>query len=650
MDRNTIIGFLLIAGIMVGFTLLTKPSQEELAKQKRYNDSIALVQQQQMAAQHVQDSLNKTIALADSVAGAASGAASDSTAIALRSDAFGGFSASAFGEEKFVTLENDLLKLVVSNKGGRVYSAELKKYKAQEGKPLFLFDKEESSFNYVLITNNNRVVNTSDLFFEPQGEILKDSAGNQVLTMRLKTTVEDSYIDFVYSLPADDYMVRYEVRANKMNEIMPMSVNSLEMNWKSDIRQQEKGRSFEERYSALNFRYVAGDLDKLNQSKDDQKNVDNQIKWIAFKDQYFSTVLIADKSFTSTYLKSEKRAENSGYLKSYQADMVVPFDVTGREATGFRFYFGPNHYKTLSSYDKGVDSADKLYLRDLISLGWGIFGWVNRFFVIPMFNFFSKYVGNFGIIILLMTIVIKLLLAPLTHKSYLSSAKMRVLKPEIDEINARIPADKAMERQQATMALYNKMGVSPMSGCLPMLLQMPLLIAMFSFFPAAIELRQESFLWVKDLSAYDTLFSWKANIPLIGSFLNNHVSLFALLMTVTSIFSTKISMQNTTTSPDQPGANMMKYMMYFMPVMFFFMFNSYASGLTYYYFLSSLFTIIQTAIIRASINDEKMLEELRAKAKVNAKNPKKKSSFMERIEKMQREQQKAIRENSKNRR
>lgn len=630
---------------MVGFTLLTRPSQEEIARQKKYNDSITLVRQQEMALQQVQDSVNKTIAFADSVV-----QSTDSTAVAVRADAFGGFSAAAFGEEKFYTLENELLKLVVSSKGGRVYSAELKKYKAQEGKPLYLFDKDESSFNYVLVTNNNRVVNTSDLFFEPQGEIVKTAEGAQTLTMRLKTSLENSYIDFIYSLPADDYMVRYDVKANNMNEIMPMSINSLEMSWHSDIRQQEKGRSFEERYSALHYRYMAGDMDKLNQTKTDQKNVDNQIKWIAFKDQFFSSVLIADKSFSSSILKSEVMDEKSGYLKSYTADMVVPFDLTGKEPTGFRMYFGPNHYKTLSSYDKGVEKEDKLYLRELISLGWGIFGWVNRFFVIPMFNFFSKYVGNFGIIILLMTIVIKLLLAPLTHKSYLSSAKMRVLKPEIDEINARIPADKAMERQQATMALYNKMGVSPMSGCLPMLLQMPLLIAMFQFFPAAIELRQESFLWVNDLSAYDTLFSWKANIPLIGSFLNNHVSLFALLMTVTSIFSTKISMQNTTTSPDQPGASMMKYMMYFMPVMFFFMFNSYASGLTYYYFLSSLFAILQTAIIRASINDEKLLAELRAKSKVNAKNPKKKSSFMERLEKMQREQQKAVRDNSRNRR
>lgn len=645
MDKNTIIGFLLIAGIMIGFTLLTRPSEEEIARQKRYNDSIAMVYQQEQAARQLQDSVNNLMAVSDSLA-----QATDSASMAVRRDAFGGFSVSAFGEEEFYTLENELLKLVLSSKGGRVYSAELKEYKAQEGKPLILFEDEESDFNYVLVTNNNRVVNTSELYFEPQGEIVKTADGAQTLTMRLKTTEENAYIDFIYTLPANDYMVRYEVKAHNMDEVMPLSINSLEMSWRSDIRQQEKGRVFEERHSTLSYRYLAGDIEKLSPSKNDQKSVSNVVKWIAFKDQYFSTVLIADKSFSSSMLKSEKMGEKSGYMKSYSADMVIPFDLSGKDPTGFRWYFGPNHYKTLASYDKGVDKSEKLYLRELIQLGWGIFGWVNQYFVIPMFNFFSKYIGNFGIIILLMTIVIKLLLAPLTQKSYLSSSKMRVLKPEIDAINKRIPPEKAMERQQATMALYSKMGVSPMSGCLPMLLQMPLLIAMFRFFPAAIELRQESFLWVKDLSAYDAILSWKANIPLISSIFKNHVSLFALLMMISSIFSTKINMNNTTTSPDQPGAGMMKYMMYFMPVMFFFMFNSYASGLTYYYFLSSLFTIVQTAIIRATIDDEKLLAELQAKSKANAKNPKKKSSFMERLERMQREQQKAMRENAKRRR
>lgn len=295
MDKNTIIGFLLIAGIMIGFTLLTRPSEEEIARQKRYNDSIAMVYQQEQAARQLQDSVNNLMAVSDSLA-----QATDSASMAVRRDAFGGFSVSAFGEEEFYTLENELLKLVLSSKGGRVYSAELKEYKAQEGKPLILFEDEESDFNYVLVTNNNRVVNTSELYFEPQGEIVKTADGAQTLTMRLKTTEENAYIDFIYTLPANDYMVRYEVKAHNMDEVMPLSINSLEMSWSSDIRQQEKGRVFEERHSTLSYRYLAGDIEKLSPSKNDQKSVSNEVKWIAFKDQYFSTVLIADKSFSSS--------------------------------------------------------------------------------------------------------------------------------------------------------------------------------------------------------------------------------------------------------------------------------------------------------------------------------------------------------------
>lgn len=644
MDKNTVIGFLLITAIVIGFTWLNKPSEEELEKRKRYTDSIALVQQEQYQKQLELDSIAKIGGTVDSLA-----TQNDSTSIAQKLDAFGGFGQSAFGEEKFITLENELVKLTFSNKGGRVYSAELKEHKAQEGKPLILFDAEESSFNFVLATNTDRIANTSEMYFTQVGDIVKDAQGNQTLTLRLNTTSPTAYIDFVYSLPAKDYMLKYDVKATNMNEIMPMSTNSLEMQWASKIRQQEKGRSFEERYSDLQYKYLTDDVNKLNANKNDSKKLDNQVKWIAFKDQFFSSILIADKSFTSTVLNSEVEDKNSGYMKSFSADMVVPFDISGRETTGFRFYFGPVHHKTLADYDKGVSGDDKLKLRELVPLGWGIFGWVNRFFVIPMFNFFSKFINSFGIIILLMTIVIKLVLFPLSYKSYMSSAKMRVLKPEIDEINAKIPPEKAMERQKATMALYSKVGVSPMSGCIPMLLSMPVLIAMFSFFPSAIELRQQSFLWAKDLSAYDAILTWKANIPLISNILNNHISLFALLMTVATIFSTKISMANTAPSADQPGANMMKYMMYFMPVMFFFMFNSYASGLTYYYFLSSLFTVIQNEIIKASINEEKLLAQLHAKGKANEKKPKKAGGFMERLERMQKEQEKLARENAKRR-
>ncbi|MBP1664625.1 MAG: protein translocase subunit yidC [Bacteroidetes bacterium] len=634
MDKNTIIGFILIAAIIFGFAALNKPSEAEIAKRKRYNDSIAMVQQQQVAMQQKIDSTKQYLANADSAA------LKDSAAIALKSDAFGAFSPAAFGEEKFITVENKLIKLKFSNKGGRIYSAELKNYRTHDSLPLILFDKEESAFGFTLTTNNNRVVNTSDMYFDQVGDIVKDKNGNQSVVLRLKTSQPTSYIDFIYTIPANDYMVKYDVKASNMNAIIPPSMNLLEMNWTSKIRQQEKGRQFEERYSALHFKYLADDMEKLSESKNDQEEVNNKVKWIAFKDQFFSSILIADESFVSTMFNSEMMPEKSGFLKSFSSKMAVGFDPTGNQPTGFRFYFGPNQYKILSAYDKGVPGDQKLELRDLIPLGWTIFGWVNRYMIIPMFNFFSTFIGSFGLIILLMTIVIKILIFPMTYKSYVSSAKMRVLKPEIDEINARIPPEKAMERQKATMDLYNKVGVSPMSGCLPMLLQMPILFAMFSFFPSAIELRQQSFLWAKDLSAYDSILSWNAYIPLITPFFGNHISLFCLLMTISSIISTKLTTAQTPTASDQPGAGMMKWMMYLMPVMFMFMFNNYASGLSYYYFLSTLITIGQTYLIRATVDDKKLLAQLHAKG--NKAKPKKKSGFMERLEKMQREQEKAL--------
>lgn len=634
MDKNMIIGFVMIALIIIGFSQLNKPSEEEIANQARYNDSISLVQQAKIEAEIDLDKAKTAVAI-DSVA------VTDTTnASAKIADTYGDFSVAAQGEEKFYTLENKLVKLRFSSKGGRIYSAELKKYKTHDSLPLILFDAAESSMGFTLVTNNNRVVNTSDLYFEPASEVTTDSKGNNVLTLRLKTAAQ-AYMDFVYTLPANDYMLSFDIKANNMNTVMPLGTNLLEMQWTSKIRQQEKGRKFEDQYSGLEFKYVADDIEKLSASENDEKKLTNKVKWIAFKDQFFSSILIANEGVNSTTLKSNMESEETGYLKSYDANMTVAFDPTGKETTGFRLFFGPNHYKTLSSYDKGIDSDSKLHLNEIIPLGWGIFGWVNQFAIIPMFNLFSRFMGNFGLIILLMTLVIKLVLFPLTYKSYISSAKMRVLKPEIDEINARIPADKPTERQKATMELYGKVGVSPMSGCLPTMLQMPILFALFSFFPAAIELRQESFLWATDLSAYDSIWSWSTYIPLVTPYFGNHISLFCLLMTVTNIVYTKLNMANTPTN-DQMGGNMMKWMMYLMPVMFLFIFNSYASGLSYYYFVSTLISIIQTYIIRGTVDEQKLLAQLHAKRNSNSKKPAKKSGFMERLEKMQHEQQKAL--------
>jgi len=625
MDKNTILGFVLIALIVIGFSVLNKPNEAEQARIQRYNDSIALVEQNK--APIIPATVKNTT---DSIA--TDSTANDTTKIA---NSYGDFSASAVGLEKFFTLENELLKLTFSNKGGRIYSAQLKKYRTHDSLPLILFDAQESNMGFTLITNNNRVLNSTDLYFEPVSGIKKDAKGNQTLILRLKTTGK-AYMDFAYTLPANNYMLSFGIKAKDMNSVMPAGTNFLEMQWASKIRQQEKGRKFENQYSAIEYKYVADDVETLSVSSDEEKQLTSKVKWVAFKDQFFSSILIANNAFTSTNLKSKMEDETSNYLKSYQADLTVPFDPTGNEPTTFQLFMGPNQYKILSAYDKGVSSDLKLKLNDLIPLGWGIFGWVNKFAIIPMFNLFNRFMSNFGLIILLMTVVIKLVLSPLTYKSYISSAKMRVLKPEIDEINARIPADKAAERQKATMELYGKVGVSPMSGCIPSLLQMPILFALFSFFPAAIELRQQSFLWATDLSTYDSIMQLPFTIPFgFGS----HVSLFCLLMTITSILYTKLNMASTSGQEQIPG---MKWMMYLMPVVFMFMFNSYASGLSYYYFIATLFSVIQTYVIRATVDDKKILADLHAKRIINAKKPAKKSGFMDRLEKMQREQQKAV--------
>jgi len=640
MDKNTILVFVLIAAILITFSILNRPSQEEIERQRAYQDSLRIAQQE------LQEAIRESNAQKVSDFDAAEHIDSSEQET---SKAYGDFKSAASGEEKLFVLENDLIKITLSNKGGRIVSAQLKEHLSRNSLPVELFHQDDANFGFTMALRNNHIITTSSLFFNPVSEVTEDSEGNRQMTFRLQSET-NAYIDFVYTLPANDYMLDFTVRSHEMNTIMPLGSNYMIVNWNSRIRQQEKGRQFEERYSTLNYKYLTDDMEKMNAAKDDEKKLTGKVKWIAFKDQYFSSILIAGESFSNTHLISKIESKESGYMKSYQAEMTVDYNPASNEDMSFKFYLGPNKYKTLASYDKDLPSDQKLKLREVLPLGWGIFGWINRFAIIPMFNFFSSFISNFGIIILLMTIVIKLVLFPLTYKSYVSSAKMRVLKPEIDEINERIPPEKAAERQKATMELYNKVGVSPFSGCLPTLLQMPILFAMFMFFPSSIELRGESFLWAKDLSSYDAIVSWDVYIPFISKYYGNHISLFTLLMTITTLISTKLNMANTNTS-DQPGSGMMKWMMYLMPIMFMFIFNSYASGLSYYYFISTLITIGQTYAIRSTIDEEKLLAELHAKRTANAKKQptKKKSSFMERLEKMQREQEKLMRERSKKR-
>ncbi|MDR1653152.1 MAG: membrane protein insertase YidC [Prevotellaceae bacterium] len=633
MDKNTILAFALIALIFIGFTWLGKPSEEEIARTQQYNDSIASVERQRLASQEFNESL--TPVASDTLT--ATSTSTDSATLTAKYSTFG---VAAQGTETFHTLENELIKVVISSKGGRIYSAELKQYKTHNKQPLILFDNDESDMSFTFATIDNRVINTSELYFDivDDAPAPTDKKDGQNLVMRLKTAT-DAFLDIVYTLPDNDYMLSFALKGTGLNQIVSPNTNTLDLHWAAKIRQQEHGRTFENRYAKLEYKFSGRDVQELGNTKNVQKNELAKIKWIAFKDQFFSSVLIADEWFSDSKLVNNMEDETSPYLKSYDVTTSIPFDITGAKPTNFRMFLGPNQYKIFSKYDRGLPTPDKLYLNRLIPLGWGffLFQWVNRFFIIPVFNFLSQFIGNFGIIILILTLLVKTLLFPLTFKSYMSGAKMRVLKPELDEINAKIPADKPQERQKAMMSLYNKVGVSPMGGCLPMLIQMPVLVALFYFFPAAIELRQESFLWAKDLSSYDSILTLPFSIP-FGY--GNHVSLFCLLMTAATIMSTKLNQQTQPMSSNQPGMGMMKWMMYLMPVFFLFIFNGYASGLTFYYFVSTLISVITIYICRAMVDEKKVLAQLHAKRAQRAKNPvaAKKMTFMERLEAMQREQ------------
>ena len=629
MDKNTWLGFLLIAAIIIGFSMLNRPSKEELAEQQRIQDSIAMVNMAAVEAQRVSDSL--TMLVQDTT-----------TAVVMEQEdmqarfqaAYGTFAIAAQGTEQLVTLENKVLRLTLSTHGGTIQRAELLNYHANGDTihPLSLFRGDESSMAFTLITANNRILQTSNFYFTPIA-----SEDSKKVIMRLQTEQEDTYLDFIYTL-SEDYMVDFDIQANNMQTVLAQNTNSMEMAWQQLIPQQEKGRTFEERYSQLQYMLAGGDIEKLSESKDDSEKESARVRWIGYKDQYFSTVLIADEAFTSSEFESIVQAKHSGYIKQYSTHTSVPFDITGKQATGMRFYLGPNHYHTLKAYDDDVARDERLHLNELVPLGWKIVSWINTILVIPMFDLFTSWGLHIGIVILLMTLVIKLIILPFVFVSYKSSAKMRALKPQIDAINEKYPAEKMQERQAATMQLYQQAGVNPMSGCLPMLFQFPVLMAMFWFLPTAIELRGKSLFWAEDLSTYDAVFQWGFEIPFLG----DHLSLFCLLMTIVNVVYTYITMQSQATDPNM---KFMKYMMYAMPVMFLFIFNDYAAGLSYYYLVSLFFTILQTMIFRWTLNDKKMLEEIEKNKKHKAGKPK--SGFMKRLEEMQREQQRLAREQAK---
>ena len=640
MDKYSWIGLFLIALILIGFSIINRPTPEQLEARRQYYDSIRVAD----SVAHVKE-LEKMAFQLQAQQAADTVSETDKEAVAHR--LYGDFAPAAMLEEEQLVVSTDKLILTFSSKGARIEQAQLTEYKAYGDtvNPLSLFRGDEAALDFSFIHRGNDYLHTSELNFKLVGnEMLSDTL--RKVTWRLPTEVDNTWLDFVYLIPTNDYMVRFAIEPHNIQNVLSLNTTSTEMQWNAKIPQQERGRKFEDRYATLQYMFVNGDVKNLSESKQESKRLNTALRWIAYKDQFFSTVLISDESYESADVESSFPVDpltgkrDMRYIKQYQTHATLAFDPQQNTALHFRLYMGPNHYNTLKAYDKGVEKADRLNLKKLVPLGWKIVAWINQILVIPMFDLFTSWGLHIGLIIFLMTLVIKIIILPFVFSSYRSSAKMRVLKPQIEEINNKYPADKMQERQQATMALYQKAGVSPMSGCLPMLFQFPVLMAMFWFFPTAIELRGKSFLWADDLSTYDAVFTWSTNIPLIG----NHLSLFCLLMTLANIAYTYFNMQSQAGGGQE--MKIMKWMMYLMPLMFFFIFNDYAAGLSYYYLLSLMITILQTMIFRWAIDDEKLLREMQAKQQKNEKKPKK-SGFMARLEKMQREQQQYMREQAK---
>lgn len=631
LDKNTIIGFILIGVVLFLFTWLNRPTQEAIEAQQHYRDSLALEQARIEA-------LNRPAKETQLNAPVIPEGLSDSVRTELLRQNFSDFAVAAEGTEEFVTLENDKIEVKISSKGGKLSYARLKEYTTWDKQPLVLFDgADESDFGITMISANQRVVNTSDLYFTPI-----PSADGRSVVMRLAID-EGRYMDFIYTLEPDNYMLRYTIESAGLNGILAPSTHSLDFTWRQKTRKLEHGRKYEDQYTGLYYKYAADDVDKLSESKEDSKQIANRLKWIGYKNKYFATVLIADEAFTATTLES-RLLTDTAHLKEFKTTTSVDFDLTARKSIGFRYFIGPNKYHLLSEYDDGVEKDHELSLDELVPMGYKWVRPINKYFVMPIFDFLSRYIANYGLIIFLLTLIVKFVLFPLTYKSYLSTAKMRVLRPQVEELKTKYPKkEQAMELQRATMELYNRAGASPMSGCLPMLLQLPILIALYGLFPTSIELRQQSFLWAKDLSTFDAVFSWNANIPLITSFMGNHISLFCLLMTIVQIIYSKINMNMSNTGQQQmPGMAMMTYMM---PVMLFFMFNQASAGLSYYFLISTLITILQTISIRFMVNEEKLL----AKLEENKKKPRKRAGWMERMAEMQRKQQAELERQQKQR-
>ncbi|HZK08164.1 MAG TPA: membrane protein insertase YidC [Bacteroidales bacterium] len=627
MDRNTITGLVLIFAIFVGYIYFTKPSEEELLQRQHVADSISMVR----AGQARFDSLLRERQLQQPEQQAIQpdvAAALDSIQQAAVVNRLGYFAGAATGDDDGFILENEKIKLFLSSKGGKIVNVELKNYQTYDSLPLFLYNNDDTRFGYTFFSAN-RSINTNDLYFTPHytdsrfdGQDSLFVAGDDSLTFAMRLHPDGasgSYIEYVYTLYGDKYMMDYKLNIVGMNQVIDAETAYFDLNWKADLRRQEASLDNERNESTIYYKYIQDDVDYLSERKNVEEKLSSQIKWISFKSRFFLSTIIADQAFPNAQINTFTDLEQTDkhYLRTMQALIAIPYNNTPTQSFGAQFYFGPNKYSTLKKFH--------MQLERQVPLGWGFFllAWINQYAVIPVFDWLGGYGWSYGIVILILTVLLKLVLFPIAYKTYKSSARMRVLKPEVEEINKKYPkTEDAMKKQQETMALYKKVGVNPMAGCLPMLLQFPILIAMFRFFPSSIELRQESFLWAHDLSSYDSILDLPFSIPFYG----DHVSLFTLLMTISTIIYTKVNNEMMGSANAQmPG---MKIMMYIMPVMFLGIFNNYASGLSYYYLLANLITFAQIFLIRRTIDEDK----IRAQILANKKKPLKKSKFQHRLE------------------
>ena len=639
MDRNTLIGIVLIFLIFIGFSMYntsrynkafekTVVLADSLYKNGNYEKARTEYMNALRYKPNQQDVILKLTVInqklgivenqpkADSIAVKPSRTETPSeknAAEAIQIKQAGPFGDMVKGENEFITLENNKLELKIALKGGRVYSARIKNYRTYDSLPLILFKGDSTVFGFNFFTVDNKPVQTNNLYFRPLTDERSFVVSSQPQSVRLRLNADTGrYIEYTYTLAPDKYMVDFNVKFVSLEKIIAANQSSITLDWKMLIPQQEKGRQNEENYSTIQYKHFQDDVENLGfrSTKDQKRDISTKLSWIAFQDQFFSSVLITNDFFLNGTVSST-RTVGTPFIRYYTSEVGVPFNVSSANALGLKLYFGPNNFNLLRK--------EGYQLERLVNLGKNITGWINRFMIIPVFHWLEKFIRSYGLIILILTILLKVVLFPLTFKSYQSQAKMMVLKPMVDELGKKFPKkEDAMKKQQATMDLYKRAGVNPMGGCLPMLLQMPILFAMFRFFPVSIELRQEHFLWATDLSTYDSILHLPFNIPLYG----DHVSLFTLLMTA----STLLTMKMTGSTPsDQPGMKMMTYMM---PIMFMFILNNFSSGLTYYYFLANMLTYIQNIVSKRFINTEAVLAALEE----NKKKPLKKSKWQQRLE------------------